>query len=95
MSEQRARRGEVSVLGWIGTLILSAIPVVNIVLWIVWTITGKRTAKRNFSIAMLILTAVSALLIVLACAFFGEQIANFCKELNARALAELSRLPAA
>ena len=38
MSEaQRVKKREISVLNWMGTLILASIPVVNLIMFIVWT----------------------------------------------------------
>ena len=38
---------KVSVGGWIGTLLLSAIPGINLILWIIWAFSAKRPYISN------------------------------------------------
>jgi Na+/melibiose symporter-like transporter len=78
------RRSVVSVMNWIGTLIVLAIPVVNIIMMVVWAITCKRASKRNFCIALLILTLVAAALVFAAVALYGDVIAAWVELLDAR-----------
>lgn len=87
MSEQRVRR-EVSVINWIGTLILAAIPVVNLVFFVIWAVSSKRPSKRNYAIAVLILIVLSIVATILACAFYGAQISEFFAGLYARTAAQ-------
>mgnify|MGYP000873968767 CR=1 FL=1 len=56
-----------SILNWIGTLILYAIPVVNLISLILFAIFAKSSAKRNFAIAGIILMVAC---FVLICAAF-------------------------
>ena len=72
----------VSIGGWIGTLLLSAIPGLNILLWIIWAIFAKRPSRKSFSIAMLILTVVFAALIAAAIIFFGADILDWARSLD-------------
>ena len=72
----------VSVGGWIGTLLLSAVPGLNILLWIIWAIFAKRPSRRSFSIAMLILTFAFAALIALALFFHGADILDWARSLD-------------
>ena len=58
---------KVSILNWIGTLILMGIPVVNVISAILFIIFAEAQAKRSFCIAWLILVAVA---IVALCAGF-------------------------
>lgn len=72
----------VSVGGWLGTIILSAIPVVNLILWIIWAFAAKRPSRRSFSIAMLILTVVFIALAVGAIALFGAEMLEWARSID-------------
>ena len=72
----------VSIGGWVGTLILSCVPILNIVLWAVWAFTAKCRSRRTFSIACLILTGVALLIALLAVSFFGTALLNWARGLN-------------
>ena len=72
----------VSVGGWIGTLLLSAVPGLNILLWIIWAFFAKRPSRKSFSIAMLILTFLFAALIAAAIFFFGADILDWARSLD-------------
>ncbi|MBQ8088906.1 MAG: hypothetical protein IJ234_10895 [Clostridia bacterium] len=50
----RSKRTRVSVLNWMGTLLLCAIPGVNIIALICFIIFGKAPSKRSFAWAMLL-----------------------------------------
>ncbi|MBQ8953513.1 MAG: hypothetical protein IJ048_05315 [Clostridia bacterium] len=83
---------KVSVMGWIGTLILSAIPALNLILWIVWAFSAKRPSRRTFSAACLILTLLCAALIAGAVSLWGTEMLEWARqidpELFTRALSE-------
>ena len=64
----------VSVWNWIGTLLLSAIPVVNIITMIVLIVRARTRTRRNFAIAALALEVFFLLLFAAALVFFGEEI---------------------
>ena len=72
----------VSVGGWLGTLLLSAIPLVNLVLWIVWAFAAKRPSRRNFAVALLILTAISLALSLAAVSLYGSQILEWARSID-------------
>ena len=57
----------VSVLNWMGTLIVCGIPGVNLIALILFIIFAKAQSKRSFAIACLLLWV---LLIVAVCALF-------------------------
>lgn len=61
-----------SILNWMGTLILYAIPGVNIIFLILSIIFAKSGAKRNFAIAGLLLCILSAVLLFAAFAIFPD-----------------------
>ena len=50
----------ISVGGWILTLIVASIPVINIIMLIIWALgTGGNENRKNYAIAQLILTLIS------------------------------------
>lgn len=59
----------VSIWNWIGSIILTAIPVVNLVCLLVWAISGNTIkSKKNWAIAMLIFMAVGLILGIISSA---------------------------
>ena len=64
----------VSVWNWIGTLLLAAIPVVDIITMIVLIVRARTRTRRNFAIAALALEVFFLLLFAAALVFFGEEI---------------------
>ena len=72
---EREKTGKsVSVWNWIGTLLLAAIPVVNIITMIVLIVRARTRTRRNFAIAALALEVFFLLLFAAALVFFGEEI---------------------
>lgn len=56
-----------SVGSYIGTFILSAIPVVNIICWIVWLVSSNTNKnKKNYLIACIVLWIITVLVSVIA-----------------------------
>jgi len=78
------RRKGVSVWNWLGTLILSLIPGVNVLFFIVTILFAKTRAKRNFAIAALILMVLVAALSFAAFLIWGNAIENYARELAQR-----------
>lgn len=72
----------VSVGGWLGTILLSSIPLVNLILWIIWAFAAKCPSRRSFSIAMIILTAIFAALIAAAIALYGTVILEWARSID-------------
>lgn len=64
----------VSVWNWIGTLLLAAIPVVNLITMIVLIIKARTRTRRNFAVAALALEIFFLLLFAAGLVFFGEEI---------------------
>lgn len=57
-----------SIGSYIGMFILSAIPIVNIICWIVWLVSPNTNKnKKNFILAQIIIIAVSYAVAILAC----------------------------
>lgn len=82
-TEDKPRRKPISLLNWMLTLFVSAIPGVNIVGFVVMAIFAKSRAKRTFAGAALILTGIFIVLAVAAFLVFGDQIVEFTCNLNA------------
>ena len=72
----------VSIGGWLGTILLSSIPGLNLILWIIWAFAAKRPSRRSFSIAMLILTLVFAALIAADIFLWGAEILEWARSLD-------------
>lgn len=72
----------VSVGGWIGTILLSALPGLNLILWIIWAFAARRPSRRSFSIAMLVLTLIFAALIAVAISLYGAEILEWARSLD-------------
>ncbi len=76
------RKSIVSVMNWIGTLIVLAIPGVNIIMLFVWAITCRRASKRNFCIAVLVLSLIVIALSLALIAMYGDVIAKWIENLD-------------
>ena len=73
---------KVSVMGWIGTLILSAVPVLNIIMWIIWICIAKRPSRRTYAGACLILTVLCAALVAAAVTLYGAQMLEWARQID-------------
>lgn len=82
-TEDKPRRKPISILNWMLTLFVSAIPGVNIIGFVVMAIFAQNRSKRTFAGAALILTGIFAVLFVIAFLIFGDQIVEFARKLNA------------
>lgn len=72
----------ISVMNWIGTLILCSIPGVNVIALIIYAFFSKAQAKRSFAVAVLLLTLFVAAIICAAFLIFPEQLANLASQLR-------------
>lgn len=73
------RKGsDMTVGAWIGTLILTAIPVVGFICLIVWAFSGspEKRSRKNWAIAQLILMLIVALLTTALIVIYGPAVAN-------------------
>ena len=73
---------KVSVLGWMGTIVLSCIPGLNLILWIVWAFVARRPSRRTFSVAMILLTLIFLALCAAAALLFGQEILNWARNVD-------------
>ena len=81
------KAANVSVLNWMGTIILLAIPGVNVLTVLFTLFLAKTPSKRNFAWALLLLTALTLAAIVALLAVFPEQAAQLADMLEAYAKA--------
>ena len=72
----KSSRKSPSVLNWMGTLILYAIPGVNLIFLILSAIFAKSTAKRSFAIAGILLLVLFVVLTSAAFAVFPDYFNN-------------------
>lgn len=82
-TDDTPRRRGVSVLNWMGTLILTSIPGVNIIALILFAALSKSRSKRTFAGAALILMAICAVLFAAAFVVFGDWLTEFAHRLVA------------
>lgn len=69
---RKANKKQPSVLNWLGSLLLYAIPGVNLIFLILSAIFARSSSKRSFAIAGILLMVLLALLTFLAFAFFPD-----------------------
>lgn len=67
---------DVSIGDWLITMLLCAIPIVNIVMIIVWAATAQKKSKKNWAIATLIVMVIGIVLSFLFGAAIVASIAN-------------------
>jgi uncharacterized membrane protein YqjE len=60
----RANNNQLGIMDWVWTLVLLALPVVNIVMLIIWAV-DQTNPRRNFAIAQFILMGVGIVLGIL------------------------------
>lgn len=71
-----------SIINWMGTLLLYAIPGVNLIFLILSAIFAKTAAKRNFAIAGILLMVICAILIFTAFAVFPDYFIRLSQSLR-------------
>lgn len=67
----------VSIGKWVGTLLLSMIPCVNIILLIVWACSDNHKSRKNWAIATFIVMAIMIVLSYLLVTIFGAALHNW------------------
>lgn len=72
----------VSAGGWIVTLLLSAVPGLNLILWIIWAFSAKRPSRRSFAAALLILTLIFAAAAAVVISLYGSAILEWARQIN-------------
>ena len=61
-----------SVIEWFGTLVLVAIPIVNVIMLIIWSL-GNDNEKKNFSLAYLLYTLIIIVISIAVAVFVTTQ----------------------
>ena len=69
---------DMSVGAWVGTLILTAIPIVGFICLIVWAVSSspEKRSRKNWAIAQFILMLICLVLTIALVAVYGSAIAN-------------------
>ena len=72
---------DMSVGAWVGTLILTAIPIVGFICLIVWAVSSspEKRSRKNWAIAQFILMLICFVLTVVLIAVYGSAIANIIR----------------
>lgn len=67
---------DMSVGAWIGTLILTAIPVVGFICLIVWAVSSspEKRSRKNWAIAQFILTLIGLAVTIVVAVLYGNAI---------------------
>ena len=84
MARAKKSKNRVSVWNWLLTLLLMAIPGVNLLAVICFLIFGKAQPKRSFALAVLIWTIVIAIGTVVVLMLIPEQVSNFANTLRSQ-----------
>ena len=68
---------DMSVGAWIGTQILSAIPIVGFICLIVWAVSSspEKRSRKNWAIAQFIMTLIGVVVAILVYAMYGASLA--------------------
>lgn len=81
-AERIAREQQLSVLDWMGTLFVSMIPVVNIIVFFVWQVAPVKKVRQRFGMAALLLCTIFALLFFVAFMIWGNQIVSWLESIQ-------------
>ena len=76
----------VSVLGWLGTLALSCLPVINVVMWFIWAFIAKQPSRKTYARAMLIIALIVIVAAALSVFVFGERMLEWARGADPSAL---------
>ena len=80
--KEKSKEKRISVWNWMGTLVLSAIPGVNILAWILFIIFARTRSKRNFAIACIVLMLLFGVLVCAAFLVFPLELAQLADNLR-------------
>ena len=69
----------VSVMGWLGTLALSCLPVINIVMWFIWAFTAKQPSRKTYARALLLIALVLTIAAIISVFIFGERMLEWAR----------------
>ena len=69
----------VSVLGWLGTLALSCLPVINFVMWFIWAFTAKQPSRRTYARALLLIASILLIALAISILICGERMLEWAR----------------
>jgi hypothetical protein len=69
----------VSVMGWLGTVALSCLPVINIVMWSIWAFTASRPSRKTYARAMLLISLILIIASAILILVFGESMLEWAR----------------
>lgn len=90
----RAKKNKISLLNWMGTLFLCAIPGVNLIACICFLIFGKSPSKKSFALAALLWMVILAVAAVALALILPDQLAELADSLRQQAAAMPTVTPA-
>ena len=69
---------DMSVGAWVGTLILTMIPIVGFICLIVWAVSSspEKRSRKNWAIAQFIIMLISVILVVAVTVIYGSAFLN-------------------
>ena len=75
---------DMTVGAWVGTLILTAIPVVNLICLIVWAVSSspEKRARKNWAIAQFIVFAIGVVITIFLYAVVGVSTLSLLSGIN-------------
>jgi len=81
-SDRDGKYRPVSVCGWLGTLFVSILPGINLILWIIWAFLAKKPSRKSFARAALLLLLILVVLSLVALWLYGEEILKWIHSLD-------------
>ncbi|MBQ3078809.1 MAG: hypothetical protein IJC48_02255 [Clostridia bacterium] len=80
MSSHSKSVKKVSFFNWFITLIVSAIPGVNLLFFIGTTMFARNPSKRSYAVAALVLTLIILIALCVGIIFFGDEIVRWAEK---------------
>ena len=92
----RVKKNRISVLNWMGTLLVCAIPGVNILAAICFLIFAKSASKKTFALAMLLwmlIAVIAAVALLVALPDQAASLADWLRQVAAKPAPTISVTP--
>lgn len=74
------RKKSISIIEWIGSIILTMLPVINIVFFVLTLVFSRSRSKRNYAWAWIILIILAIGATITAFVLWGDCISDFLKD---------------
>ena len=81
-AERMAREQQISVINWMLTLLVSMIPIVNLIVWIAWQFMPVKKVRKRFALAALLLTVLLAVIFFVCFMAWGSQIVAWLESIQ-------------